>query len=68
MVTLYSTNCPRCKVLEMKMQQKEINYTVVTDMDLMLSKGFKSAPTLETDKGEILGFKEALDWIKEWQR
>lgn len=61
-VVLYSTNCPRCVVLEKKLQQKEIKFETVKDETLMLEKGFVSAPMLEVD-GEIMDFKKANEWV-----
>lgn len=46
MITLYSTNCPKCKVLETKMKAKNVNYIVCTDIETMTSKGIKSAPVV----------------------
>lgn len=63
-VILYSTHCPKCKVLEMKLKQKNIGYEEVTDVELMQEKGFKSVPKIEVD-GIVYDFKEAVDWIKE---
>ena len=63
-VILYSTHCPKCKVLEMKLKQKNIGYIEVTDVELMQEKGFKSVPKIEVD-GVVYDFKEAVDWIKE---
>ena len=63
-IVLHTTHCPKCKVLEMKLSQKGINYEENTDVQLMTQKGFKSAPVLEVD-GVSYNFKEAVDWIKE---
>ena len=63
-VVLYSTNCPKCKVLEKKLDSIGVDYTVVTDEDLMISKGFSSAPMLEVD-GNIMDFGNAVRWAKE---
>lgn len=63
-VTLYSTKCPQCKVLEMKLKQKGIEYAEINDVDIMKSKGFLSAPQLEVD-GVVYGFKDAVEWLKE---
>ena len=60
MITLYSTNCPKCKVLEAKLDQAGISYLKETDVKKMTEKGFLSAPMLETDDGKILDFSEAL--------
>ena len=63
-IVLYSTNCPKCKVLEKKLDSIGVDYTIVTDEDLMISKGFSSAPMLEVD-GNIMDFGNAVKWAKE---
>lgn len=63
-VVLYSTKCPKCKVLEAKLKQSGIEFEEVNDVDLMVEKGFRSAPVIEVD-GVAYGFKEAVEWIKE---
>lgn len=62
-VILYTTNCPKCLVLEKKLESKGIIYKKVTDLDLMLQKGFMSAPILEVD-GEIMSFKDGFNFIE----
>ena len=62
-VILYSTNCPKCKVLEKKLDSSGINYSIVTDVDVMAQKGFQSAPMLEVDD-KIYEFSEAVKWLK----
>ena len=61
-VVLYSTNCPRCNVLEKKLSQKNIDYKLITDEDIMINKGFMTAPMLEVDN-EVYDFKGAVDWL-----
>ena len=63
-IVLYSTKCPKCKVLEAKLKQSNIEFKEINDVDLMVEKGFKSAPILEVN-GVAYGFKEAVEWIKE---
>ena len=63
-VILYSTNCPKCKVLEKKLGDSKIQYEVVTDEDLMIEKGFSSAPMLEVD-GTVMDFGKAMKWLKQ---
>ena len=63
-IVLYSTNCPKCKVLEKKLDSIGVDYTIVTDEDLMISKEFSSAPMLEVD-GNIMDFGNAVRWAKE---
>lgn len=62
MITLYSTHCPKCNVLEKKLNIKKLKYTLVEDENLMVEKGFLSAPMLEVD-GKVMTFKEAIDWL-----
>ena len=61
-VVLYTTYCPKCKVLEKKLLQKNIVYEEVTNVDVMTEKGFMSVPVLEVD-GKVMDFKAASDWI-----
>jgi glutaredoxin-related protein len=63
-VILWSTHCPRCKVLELKLKQKNINYEENTSVEEMTARGFKEAPKLEVDD-VVMDFKQAVDWIKE---
>ena len=64
-VILYEHGCPRCKVLKTKLDQKGIRYETVNDIAIMKAKGSSEAPKLEISDGTILGFKEAIEWIKE---
>lgn len=63
-VTLYSTGCPKCKVLKMKLDSKNINYDTISDVSIIISKGINAVPVLEVD-GNIMDFKTAVDWINE---
>lgn len=65
-VVLYSTGCPKCKVLEAKLDAKKIEYNVVTDVSVMESKGFMSVPMLEVN-GEVMDFKKANDWVNAYE-
>lgn len=59
---LYTTHCPKCMVLESKLKDKGIEYEEITDVDVMLEKGFQQAPVLEVD-GEIMDFPTANKYI-----
>lgn len=61
-VKLYSTYCPKCIILEKKLNQKNISFEEINDIDVMTAKGFMQAPMLEVD-GEVMDFKQANDWI-----
>jgi glutaredoxin len=63
-VTLYSTHCPKCKVLESKLQSNGIEYEEINDVNIMESKGFMTVPMLEVD-GRVMDFTKANKWINE---
>lgn len=65
MVTLYTTHCPKCIILEKKLQDKNIEYQVCDDIDLMLSKGMQEAPYLEVEEKELMNFTKAIKWVNE---
>lgn len=62
MVTLYTTGCSRCTVLEKKLDSKQIHYKKEENTDIMLEKGIKSVPVLEV-QGQRLNFLEAVQWV-----
>ena len=39
MVKLFSTGCPKCKVVEAKLKQKNIAFEVESDPDTIIAKG-----------------------------
>lgn len=61
-VTLYSTGCPKCKVLTTKLDSKNIQYSIISDIDIMASKGIITVPVLDVD-GNMLDFKAAVEWV-----
>lgn len=64
MITLYTTHCPQCAVLESRLNKAGIEFNVCDDEQVMLAKGFQSAPMLEAD-GQVLNYAQALTWIGE---
>lgn len=66
-VTLYTTHCPRCMVLEKKLKSKNIDYVENTDVDLMIGKGIMTVPILEVDEKQ-LNFKEANEWLNNYNK
>ena len=63
-VTMYSTHCPKCRVLETKLKSKNIPFDVVDDVKEMTNLGIKSLPMLMVD-GKLMDFSDANNWIKE---
>ena len=64
MIKVYTTHCPKCHVLEMKLQKKNIKFESCDDMDEMTAKGIKAAPSMEID-GIIYNFTDAVKWVNE---
>ena len=62
-VTLYTTHCPRCGVLESKLKAKGIEYEEITDTNEMLAMGIQSVPRLKVDDQPLKDFKEAVEWV-----
>ncbi len=66
-VVLYTTHCPKCIVLENKLNEKDIKYIENDNVDEMIAKGWRSAPILEID-GVGYKFKEAVDWVNSYRK
>lgn len=62
MIILYSTGCPKCQILKKKLDTKGISYTTITDVNVMLSKGFNLMPVLQVHE-QIFDFAAAVEWI-----
>ena len=59
---MYSTHCPKCNVLEKKLNQNNIEYKLIEDEDVMVNKGFMTSPMLEVD-GKPMDFSAAIKWL-----
>ena len=64
MTTLFTIDCPKCKILEKKLSQANIEYEVCKDREIIISKVFNSMPVLDVD-GQIMSFGEAVKWVNE---
>ncbi len=62
MITLFTIDCPKCKILEKKLSQANIEYEVCKDRETIANKGFDLMPVLDVD-GQIMGFGEAVKWV-----
>lgn len=62
MIILYTTHCPKCKVLESKLNKKNIKYNICEDINIIQNKGITALPALEINN-EILTFKDAVNWV-----
>ena len=61
---LYTTHCPKCTVIEKKLQRAGIEYDICEDIEEMESKGFTQLPVLEVNE-KVLDFAAANKWVGE---
>lgn len=61
-----NVGCPRCEVIKKKLEQKNIEYTEVTEFDReeLAKHGFSTLPVVEYD-GMQMDFAFANSWINE---
>lgn len=64
---LYTTHCPKCQILQKKLDGKKLNYEVVEDVEEIRKKG-TSVPMLiiknENDNTEkVLNYFDAVKYI-----
>lgn len=64
MIKVYSTGCPKCKILLKKLDAAAIEYEVCSDTEEMSKKGITYLPVVEKD-GKIYSFGEANKLINE---
>lgn len=66
-ITLYSTDCPRCKILEGVLTQHGVPFEIVKDEDIIMEvadkHGINTAPFLELNNGEILTYPDAMAYF-----
>lgn len=62
MIILYTTGCPKCRVLRQKLENAGIEFVMNTDVEEMQALGFTTVPMLKIGDN-ILNFAEAVKWI-----
>ncbi len=62
---LYTTGCPKCRILEKKLTDKKVEYQVVCDPEKIKAKG-NAVPMLEIieeDNSQVLNYYEAVKFV-----
>ena len=59
---LYTTHCPKCKVIENKLKAKNIEFVTVDAQDKLLELGITSVPVLKVDD-KMMNFLEANKYV-----
>ena len=65
MIKLLTAHCPRCTVLQKKLDAKNIDYIEITDVEEIQSYGVDAVPALIVDK-VIMDFPAAVQWINNY--
>ena len=63
-IILYTTHCPKCEILKAKLNEKNIEYKEIDNVELMKDMGMTVVPMLVV-KGDLLEFKAAVDWVNQ---
>jgi predicted DsbA family dithiol-disulfide isomerase len=74
MIKLLTTHCPRCSVLQKKLDAAGIEYEEITDIETIQSYGVDAVPALvipnmEATNSEaiaILDFTAAVKWVNDY--
>ena len=61
-VKLYTTHCPKCKILEERLNEKKVKFEVIDNMEELQKMNFKSVPNLEID-GKIYNYLESIKYL-----
>jgi len=61
-IKLFSTHCPKCKILTKKLQEYNIEFEEENNVDSMLSIGITTVPMLNVD-GVMMDFSQAIQWL-----
>ena len=63
-IVLFSSGCPKCKVLKQKLDDKKIKYEVSEDFDELMQRNLQTVPVLKVN-GEYYQFSEAVRMVNE---
>jgi glutaredoxin len=63
-ITLYTLDtCPMCKYIKVLLEQKEIQFNIVDDIEQMKNENICSVPQLKVGN-VLLNLSEVQEWIK----
>lgn len=63
-IILYKTpTCPMCKLLIKELEEANIDFKIIDDIEILEEKNITHVPILEV-KGKYMNFQEALNWVR----
>lgn len=63
-ILYHQDSCGQCKMVEMLLKKKNIQFESNKDINQMMELGIKHTPTLSVN-GQLLVGKELINWINE---
>lgn len=63
MITLYSTGCPKCNILERRLMNDGISFNISNDVDELIDMGFQNAPVLQIGDS-FIDYANAMKLLK----
>ena len=68
MIKIYTQpNCPNCSILKSKLEDKEIKYENVIDIEVMRRLGIRTVPMIEID-GKLMNYYEGVKWVNAYEK
>ncbi len=61
-MTLYTTGCPKCRILEKKLTDKGLDFEKCEDKETMKGLGIVAVPVLKVG-GKMLNYFEAVKYV-----
>ena len=65
-ITLYSTGCPKCQILEKRLKKNNIDFIISDNVDALIEKGFQSAPVMAVGK-LFYDYTSAMNLLKKYE-
>ena len=63
-IILYSTDCPRCKLVKQMLDIHHVPYTEITDKQAILDRDFDSVPMMDVN-GKMMDYSGILTWLEQ---
>ena len=65
-IILYTIGCYKCKILEEKLKEKNISFTICDDESLMEKIGITKVPMLKVED-KMMDFGQAKTWVENYE-
>lgn len=62
-IKLYSIGCPKCNILEEKLQKSGIKFDLINNEEEVKKTRFQFFPVLEVN-GNLMDFYDSIEWLK----